>query len=260
MQVDAGMIPVWQEIIDHLVDYPKGMMDGKEVFLLADEINNPIKGNALINKGDQPIMLEGIVHPSDNMAIGSDPALLQIARNTLEYINPFEPGVRGSSMNGFPKTFTIAARVGWELEDLIGKFKAVIHYLWRENLTVKQNGGGIETSGSIETIHSMLLQTNEDIIRVFANWPQHHDAKFVRLRAKGAFVLSSEQKDGRVTHVEITSDKGNTLRLVNPWGQEQVRVIDANGSPVEPTIVDGIITLLTSAGVTYIFMPEKHKI
>lgn len=258
LQTDADMIPVWQEVLDHLTPYPRGEMDGKEVFLLAEEINNTIKGNALINKSDQPIMLEGIVHPSDNLAIGSDPALLQIARNTLEYMNPFEPGVRGSSINGFPKTFTIAARIGWEPEDLIGKFKTVINHLWRENLTVRQSGGGLETSGSIETIHSMFLQTNEDIIRVFANWPEARDAKFIRLRAKGAFVLSSEQKDGRITHVEVTSDKSRTLKLVNPWGQQPVRVLDGDGAPVEHAIVDGIITLTTSAGSTYTFTLDAN--
>lgn len=260
LQVDAEMIPVWQEVLDHLTPYPKGVMDGKEVFLLAHEINNSIKGNALINKSDQPIMLEGIVHPSDNLAIGSDPALLQIARDTLEYINPFEPGVRGSSINGFPKTFTIAARVGWEPEDLLGKFKAVVNHLWRENLTVRQSGGAHETSGSIETIHSMLLQTNEDIVRVFVNWPKTRDAKFVRLRAKGAFVLSGEQKDGRITHVEITSDKGKTLKLANPWGAEPVRVLNEDGTPAAHTITDGIITLPTSAGSTYIFAPEAKNL
>ena len=40
--------------------------------------------------------------------------MLQLARNTLEWVDPFAPGARGSSINGFPKTFTIAARVGWE--------------------------------------------------------------------------------------------------------------------------------------------------
>ncbi|MFE5322344.1 hypothetical protein ACFQ88_27075 [Paenibacillus sp. NPDC056579] len=257
LQVDADLIPVWQEVLDHLTPYPRGEMDGKEVFLLAEEIHNHIKGNALINKSDQPIMLEGVVHPSDNLAIGSDPELLQVARNTLEYINPFEPGVRGSSLNGFPKTFTIAARVGWDPEDLIGKFKTVINHLWRENLTVRQSGGGLETSGSIETIHSMFLQTNDDTLRVFPNWPQARDAKFVRLRAKGAFVLSSELKDGRVTHVQLTSDKGRLLRLVNPWGQQPIRVVGEDGAPVEHTIEDGVILLSTSAGATYTFTADS---
>lgn len=257
LQVDADMILIWQEVLDHLTPYPIGKMDGKEVFLLADEINNPIKGNALINKSDQPIMLEGVVHPSDNLAIGSDPELLQIARNTLEYINPFEPGVRGSSLNGFPKTFTIAARVGWEPEDLIDKFKIVINYLWRENLTVRQSGGGLETSGSIETIHSMFLQTNDDILRVFPNWPTTRDAKFVRLRAKGAFVLSSEQKDGMIKHVEVKSDKGRTLKLANPWGKQPVRVLDETAASIDYAVVDGIIIMSTSAGSTYTFTLES---
>jgi hypothetical protein len=56
--------------------------DGLEVILLASQISNPIKGNALLNKNDQPINLEGVMHPSDNLAIGGDPRTLQLARNT----------------------------------------------------------------------------------------------------------------------------------------------------------------------------------
>jgi hypothetical protein len=38
-----------------------------------------------------------------------------------------------------------------------------------------------------------------------------------RLRAQGGFLVSAEQKDGKVTHLEITSTVGGTLRLLDPW-------------------------------------------
>ncbi|MGW3351754.1 galactose-binding domain-containing protein [Nonomuraea rubra] len=254
--LDAGLRPVWQGYLDKLSPYPTATMDGLDVILLAEKINNPIKGNALLNKNDQPINLEGVVHPSDNLAVGGDPQLLQLVRNTLQWVDPFAPGVRGSSINGFPKTFTIAARAGWDAEDLIGKFKAVITRLWRPNLTVAQSGGAQETSGSVETINSMFLQTFENAHRLFPTWPSARDAKFVRLRAKGAFLLSAAQEGGVVAPVELTSEKGNPFTLVNPWGNEPVKVTTANGTAVAHTLKGGKISFPTAAGQSYRIAPQ----
>ncbi|WP_327583899.1 discoidin domain-containing protein [Nonomuraea sp. NBC_00507] len=225
--VDAELRPVWQSYLDDLAPYPTATMDGLDVILLASKIENPIKGNALLNKNDQPINLEGVVHPSDNLAIGGNPEQLRMVRNTLQWVDPFLPGSRGSSINGFPKTFTIAARAGWDPEDLIGKFTTVINRLWRPNLTVSQSGGAQETSGSLETVNSMFLQTFEDVIRVFPAWPAGRDGKFVRLRAKGAFLVSAERKAGKeVSEIEVTSEKGGTATLASPWRTGRPVVID----------------------------------
>ncbi len=233
--VDANLRAGWQDVLNNLVAYPEGTRDGLNVILLASEINNSIKGNDLLNKNDQPINLEGVVHPGDNLAIGGDPALLQKARNTLQWVDPFLPGSRGSSGNGFPKTFPIAARVGWPAEDLIGKFKTIITNLWRPNLTIRQYGGAQETSGAIETINSMYLQTYNGVTRVFPNWPTARNAKFVNLRAKGAFVISSQMSAGRVGYVDVTSDVGGTFTLANPWGTAPVNVVDNAGNAVAHT-------------------------
>ncbi|WP_262698811.1 MULTISPECIES: glycosyl hydrolase family 95 catalytic domain-containing protein [Streptomyces] len=249
--VDADRRPRWREVLDNLTPYPTATMDGLDVILLADEIDNPIKGNALLNKNDQPINLEGVVHPSDNLAIGGDPALLRLVRNTLQWVDPFLPGSRGSSLNGFPKTFTIAARAGWDPEDLIRKFTTVIKRLWRPNLTVRQSGGGQETSGAIETVDSMMLQTYEGVTRVFPAWPEGRDAKFVRLRAKGAFTVSAERKAGGVRYVDVTSEKGNRFALATPWRGDRGTVVDDHGRRVAHTTRDGVVSFRTAPGRTY---------
>ncbi|WP_413099582.1 glycoside hydrolase family 95-like protein [Streptomyces sp. Inha503] len=120
-------------------------MDGLDVILLADEINNPIKGNALLNKNDQPINLEGVV-----------PA-----------------------------------------------------------------------------------------------WPEGRDAKFVRLRAKGAFTVSAERKAGGVRYVDVTSDKGNRFALATPWRGDRVTVVDDHGRRVAHTTRDGVVSFRTAPGRTY---------
>jgi len=74
-----------------------------------------------------------------------------------------------------------------------------------------------ESIGVAAIVTEFLMQSVGDIIRVFPCWPKEQDARFANLRAQGGFLVSAEQKDGKVTKLEITSTVGGTLRLLNPW-------------------------------------------
>jgi hypothetical protein len=74
-----------------------------------------------------------------------------------------------------------------------------------------------ESIGVAAVVTEFLMQSVGDIVRVFPCWPKGQDAKFTNLRAQGGFLVSAEQKDGKVTKLEITSTVGGTLRLLNPW-------------------------------------------
>jgi alpha-L-fucosidase 2 len=66
-------------------------------------------------------------------------------------------------------------------------------------------------------INEFLLQSVDNIIRVFPAWPKDKDASFTRLRARGGFLVTAEQKAGKITQLEITSTVGGKLRLLDPW-------------------------------------------
>lgn len=67
-------------------------------------------------------------------------------------------------------------------------------------------------------VQEMLLQSHTGVIRVFPAIPTDwKEASFEKLRAVGAFVVSAEHRNGKVTTVEILSEKGGTLRLANPF-------------------------------------------
>ena len=218
LNVDANMRSTWQDFADHLAPYPAGTVQGRRVYYIADRVQNSIKNHGLFEPGDQPINLEGPVFPGENLAIGGDPVQLQTALNSLQLMDSWGVTKGGNSFNGFCKEFPIAARIGWPADDLLVKFKAAIQHQWRpSNLTVFQGGGGIETVGSIETIDSMLLQHELGVMRVFPDWPLNKDASFTHLRAKGAFLVSSEMRAGQVRFVDITAERRSTLVLENPW-------------------------------------------
>jgi hypothetical protein len=135
----------------------------------------------------------------------------------------------------------------------VAKFKAAILHQWRPgNLTVFQGGGGIETSGSVEALDSMLLQHENGVLRVFPNWPTTMDASFTRLRAKGAFLISSDQKHGRVSYVDVASEKGGTLVIQNPWGTRNVLIsgMGKHRSSLHPG-PEELLTLSTAPGDHY---------
>lgn len=259
--VDAAMRPVWQQFLDQLAPYPTGTVNGKPVYLIASYVKNAIKDQGLFEPGDQPINLEGLVFPGENLAMGGDPQRLQIARNSMEEMNSWGVTRGGNSNNGFCKIFPIAARIGWPADDLVSKFKAAILYQWRpSNLTVFQGGGGIETAGSIEALDSMLMQHEDGVLRVFPDWPRTMDASFTHLLAKGAFLVSSEQSHGEIGLIDIISEHGGTLVVQSPWGAEAARVAEKGrpGSSRLKAGSDGRLTLVTQPGGEYRLTPVRR--
>ena len=72
--VDAEMLPVWQDVLEHLSDYPTGEYDGKECYQECEVRNVGITDPAsLMHRTDQPINMEGAVHPGENVTLGGDP-------------------------------------------------------------------------------------------------------------------------------------------------------------------------------------------
>lgn len=76
-------------------------------------------------------------------------------------------------------------------------------------------------------------------MRIFPVWPKNKNASFSTLRTNGAFLVSSELKDGEVSFVNITSEKGKTCNIKNPWPGRKIRVI-RNGKESEVLVGDEI--------------------
>jgi hypothetical protein len=95
-------------------------------------------------------------------------------------------------------------------------------------------------------INECLMQSYNGTIRLFPNWPKERLAAFRTLRAVGAFLVSAACSGGRVDEVEILSEAGTPLRLINPW-KEGARVVTRG---VEQKIEGEIIELSTTPGET----------
>ena len=108
-------------------------------------------------------------------------------------------------------------------------------------------------------LHAALLQTappapgKDSIIRVFPAWPQEWDAQFT-LAARGAFLIGSLIRKGRIELVQVTSQAGSTCRLVNPWPGRPVNLY-RNGTRAE-TLSGELLTFATKKGETIVATPE----
>ena len=102
-------------------------------------------------------------------------------------------------------------------------------------------------------INEFLLQSVDDIIRVFPAWPKDRDAAFTDLRAQGGFLVTAQQKSGTVSRLEITPTVPGTLRLVSPWPTINV----TRGEETHPLKPDsrGVVTLEAKAGTLLEFCP-----
>lgn len=74
-------------------------------------------------------------------------------------------------------------------------------------------------------IQEMLIQSHTGVIHVFPAIPEDwREVSFEDLLAQGAFLVSAERKEGHTVSVEVYSEKGGQLRLINPFGGQSFTV------------------------------------
>ena len=80
-------------------------------------------------------------------------------------------------------------------------------------------------------INECILQSYNGKLRFFPNWPKQKDAEFKSLRAVGAFLVSAKYSDGKVQWLEVLSEAGQPLNIINPW-KSKVLCITSKGQKV----------------------------
>lgn len=103
----------------------------------------------------------------------------------------------------------------------------------------------------------LLLQSVDNIIRLFPAWPAAHDAAFVDLRAQGGLLVSAEQKAGKINRVAIKATVAGTARVLNPWPDTPMSVVDvATGKQaLGMSYTNRMLTFPVSAGKNYHLQP-----
>ena len=109
----------------------------------------------------------------------------------------------------------------------------------------------------------MLLQSNEGKIRIFPAVPSGWTPAF-KLLARGAFIVTSKMKDdGSIPGVQIESLKGNTCKIVNPWGEQAISVLKTKNKNLRVNhkiINNNCIEFQTEEGESYLIIPQGMDI
>ncbi len=217
LKLDADRRKKWQHIKDHLSDYSYQERDGKKVFRYSE------KGTAWW--GDNTLGIQHI-YPGGQIGFDSDPHLLQIARNTIDVMQ------RWIDFNGSNSFFPAAVRVGYDPNTILPQMRKYVKNTYPNGFQLN-NPHGIENFSTVpNTINEMLCMGHQGVLRVFPVWPKNKDASFHNLRTFGAFLVSSELKNGNVLFVKIVSEKGRDCVFVNPWSGSKVQ-LHRNGEIAE---------------------------
>lgn len=218
LDVDAEMRPVWREFQNNLAPLPTGG-------------SPPVWIRAL-----PPIFRgEGGGRPDGNTM-----PMWFFDLCTLENDNPETMKVANATMDGYLRGPSmrpgVLSKVGVTAA-MMGRADAV-RYLLPNQLSfpdrapilanrLDQREGAQTTNAQrlgrvADTLHNALIQSvgagpaREPVIHVFPAWPKEWDAAFTLL-ARGAFLVSSSMKAGKIEFVRIESQTGGECRLRNPW-------------------------------------------
>ncbi len=212
---------LWEDIIENLSDFPTFMKKGKKCFRYSKF--------GIRWRDDNTVGLQHI-YPASQIGLSSDEKLLKIARNTY-FIND-----RRLDDNGSNSYLPAGARIGVAPDFLIEGIRQNIKEFALPNRLFRHHGGGIEHLTTIPaTINEMLMQSHQGVIRVFPCWSKNDDASFENLRADGAFLVSAELKNAKVSSLEIKSLKGRTCTVECPDIKSVIRKSDNIEIPYKRT-------------------------
>jgi len=234
INITAAQKEKWQNYAENLSRFPTMDFNGKTVFKEAESRSKMNLGGP----GDNTDVLTH-VFPGGAVSMGSDPELIQIARNTVDALNSNPAKESWFQANSVSKIYEQAVRSGYSAQIVTDKLKQLLsgkqpyndrgdHVYLRNNLTMVSPAHGWESVAIIEAINSMLLQSQDNIIRIFPVWIKGKDAWYKNLRAYGAFLVSSEYKQGSISYVNIKSEAGRECHLMNPWPGKNVSIIEIN--------------------------------
>ena len=220
-QTESDNITDVREILAHFPDYPTAESDRGTVFVSV--------------AGEDPEVVYNVpastmtVFPGEHHGLHSPKDEYDLALNTLE-------NQQNEGGNELVFLNLQATRLGvLDLE----KFKRQINYCLLPNGTCTDKvlqihgrytnntpfdfmapmGIWFENFSLPVVVNECLMQSYNGEIRLFPNWPDK-DAEFRSLRAVGAFLVSAKRNGSEVEWIEIVSEKGGELTLLNPWKGE----------------------------------------
>jgi hypothetical protein len=213
LQVDIDHLKRWMKVLAMLPPYP------------TSDPGNPIVVDV---KGAPPINYNIAVpatpvFPANMISWWSSPEKKALFKWTIDSLQ----------WNGNNSTIMLAvARARLSMKNTHDWLQTELQHRLRSNGTLALNrigksrfndfGHYTEQFAASMAISELLIQSVDDIIRLFPAWPLEKQARFTKLRAQGGFLVSSECSKGKISYIKVVSTAGGTMSLLNPWDKARV--------------------------------------
>ncbi|WP_394837965.1 DUF5010 C-terminal domain-containing protein [Pendulispora rubella] len=231
--LDVNLRSQWQSVLDNLVPYPN---DGTDYL--------PHQAPIAQTRNNENVAAE-LIWPYSVTGIGASD--YQMALNTWNH-RPFPYG------NVWANDAIQAARLGLGDQTYNGMKLMLGKYQNYPNGFTNNTNGVFEYHGvHLSAANEALLQSYNDKIRVFPAIPS--DGSFVgrfTLYAEGGFAVSSERESGEIKYVGIKSLYGNSAKVVNPWGNQELRVRRVSDNATITTTAAAEVSFSTTANTVYV--------
>jgi hypothetical protein len=284
LDADAGLRPVWQELLENLAPLPTS--DDPEAIKPA-EYDGPrvwVKGRHPAVRGSG-LLPDRNTLPMWNFELCTletpDPEVIATANATFDACFPdgIGPQTPVSVLSRLPIAAAALGRteaVRYLLPNQLRCLAAARDFcdwvgtgeeaILPNRLTLREGAGAIECQRlgrMAEALHTALLQSvppapgGDPVLHVFPAWPREWDAAYT-LRARGAFLVSAAMEKGQISFVEIRSRVGGECRLRNPWPERRVLLTRDGQQAGEPS--GPLLSFATEQGETLLLVSQDHPL
>ena len=140
-----------------------------------------------------------------------------------------------------------AARLGVDPHEILDRLQYKVENTLYPNGLNKHIGGGMEGAVMIlSTLQEMMLQSFDNVVRIFPNWDLNMPAAFTGWRAYGAFIVDGRTAGDGTFEAKLLSEKGRPL---NVYVKEEGYAL-YSGDTCLP-LGDGVVTVKTAPGQVF---------
>ncbi len=243
--VDADKVEVWRDYSSKLIKY-ETIADPKSQAKLrvSDGLNSELTeiGYNEYRKYNIPTPIVPLF-PGDQVTWFESDDVHNVFKNSIDHIEPLS-----TRKNSVVMMNVARARLSMT-DEWMADFKPWFKRKEESNGLFQWEGHGhflTEQCAVGSMLNEAMMQSVGDVIRIFPSWAKDIDAEFTNLRARGGFLVSASQRDGKFDSFTIESTVGGAVNIYIPDGWDGIDVPSADYE------VNGrILTINTKSNTKY---------
>jgi hypothetical protein len=251
--VDAAQCAIWKERLEKIAPY----------YVIKNEKGESIFASLVVN-GKPVVSVHGtshfLVNVADEIHLESPESDRQMAirSNLHHHAQPMNRQVE-YLLGDSPDTLFMSPDYAWI--HLFGHSAWLMYYAQKSGLGEFARTGPLNTREQ-KTIAcwlepERLCNSRSGTIFFFPCVPSGLDVAFRDFQARGGFLVSGEIRGGSVTYASVTSRRGGTCQVMNPWPGKELLVRELpTGQRITATKQGEKLSFASVAGKSYVLSPH----